>query len=534
MSDNTVFRGVRMALAALLAGAVLFGCAPVTGEAPGVSGGTAPTPTGPPPQSVCGFSLSDLAGWRGYLDLARVDPTASAKFVSYVRTGNALFASWGGMDAAQVSEILAGTPTDAPGVIRQQLVVLGLNVASGRLNRGSLVSTTSGAVTVGELISGLEQALADGDPATGLIAASQALLAGAPLEQVCARVVTVANNDTIIERWWTPAGASQRTVAQLSQVPGEPLAVTALHHSPDFRYAIVQTHGHDAGGPLLLLDLASGEMSNLNQRAGLTVSASGGPSPLDDQELWQVIGWHPDGRHLMVTAEGQDAVLWVDVVAGTYERIALPDGGGTVSSDRGITLRPDGAAFAYVDGEGTGLWLYDMGSGQTTRLLGPRASGAYLEYPTYSPDGSTIALLVQSGEPMGSQYALEALDPATGALTLIAQGDLGLAAPLWSEDGQWLAYSRGSGNAVDSRAAPDALERFSFVWAVNVTTQDTRLVATSGANVCQEAWGVSSSSLAYAVGGGLTTTPAEDTTRSWQGAGGLSSIAVSGSAFFLP
>ncbi|MHB0874844.1 MAG: hypothetical protein ACYC5O_02245 [Anaerolineae bacterium] len=513
-------------------------CAPVPEVTPGVGiveGGTpVATPTQAPPAGVCGLTPYDLSGWRGYLDLAKVDPTASTTYASYVRAGQALFPSWSDVDAAAVAAILTDDPADLAAEARRELAVLGLNVVSGRLNRATEIDADCGAGTVGALITALEQALATGQPTETLVADSQALTQGSSiLAEVCLRLVTSEGGGAIIETTWTGQGFTRRQVAQLPQSADSATQIAGLHPSPDYRYAVVETAGHDAGGPLQLLDLTTGDIVDLNRQLGLAIATSGAASALDSQEVWQVIGWHPDGSHLLVTAEGQEAVYWLDIGAGTYERIALPDGPAVICSERSIGLRQDGGAFVYVDSSGGRLRLFDLATREASVLLGPLDSSASIEFPRFSPDGASIAVLVGS-DGQGAEYTLELLDPATGTTSIVAQGDLGLAPPLWSHDGQWLAYSRGGGSTTEVPTAPDAAERFRFLWAFSPASQATRLLATVGSDIRQVAWAPNCNLLAYSVeGASIGFCPFGEQSPLWQ-AGDPIATSVSDAAFFIP
>ena len=163
--------------------------------------------------------------------------------------------------------------------------------------------------------------------------------------------------------------------------------MAVLHPAPDYATIAIDSTVGECGGPLFLLDVASGAVTNLNQAVGLTLSASAGPSAADEEENWQVIGWHPDASHLLVTAEGQSAVYWVDIAAKSFERIELCAGGACIAGHRVVDIMPDGSGFIYIGDDGDRLLGYSFASGAVTTLLDLAAEGTRLDFPRISPAG---------------------------------------------------------------------------------------------------------------------------------------------------
>ena len=149
--------------------------------------------------------------------------------------------------------------------------------------------------------------------------------------------------------------------------------------------------------------------------------------------------WSPDGTTLAVNAAGPDlsprsTAVWktrIEVLpaAGGSPR-ALPTGAGGVAD---FTWSPRGIAYQAQGGR---IWLIaDDGSKPTALTNGlPGATG--FGSPTFSPDGSHLALGA------GRYYQLWMLDVDRRKLHLItnhAYNEYGFA---WSPDGRRLAYGR--------------------------------------------------------------------------------------------
>ena len=110
-------------------------------------------------------------------------------------------------------------------------------------------------------------------------------------------------------------------------------------------------------------------------------------------------------------------------------------------------ISPDGERIVYTrgwvdkinDSRKSSLWIMNADGTRARALL--EGGGA-----RWSPDGTRI-LFVASGEPSGSQIFVRWMDDE-GAVTQITRLENGPSSPLWSPDGEWIAFTA----RVDDRA----------------------------------------------------------------------------------
>jgi len=120
--------------------------------------------------------------------------------------------------------------------------------------------------------------------------------------------------------------------------------------------------------------------------------------------------------------------------------------GGGAGGGMTVQLSPVGTRFVFVGLDPSGgqsLNSVDLVTGSTT-ILGilPSESGLLL-YPRFSPDGSQLAYLVQSGHPTtGLTYSINLYSFEKASERVLVDGNLGQSVPVWSPDGDYIAFTR--------------------------------------------------------------------------------------------
>lgn len=333
----------------------------------------------------------------------------------------------------------------APDPAQAELAALRLNVASGRLNRATGIELAGLAEvrTVGELIDRLESGRPGEPVAPELIRAGQQVQAGQGIVQpVCGRVMFTRFNSQPGETAWTGQGilaSPQKSPPPSGQ--SEPIKDTGVV-SPDGRLAAFTSLAGESGGPVFLLDLRTGQSTNLIE--AINQHIKGSQAPLQPDLWWEIAGWFPDSRRLLLSPADLSAAFLVDLNDFSYRVYGFAGGG--MGGSRLVQLAPDGTRFVYIgldpDG-GQSLNAYDLSSGAVSTLGTLPPGAGLLQYPRFSPDGSRLAYLVQVGHPTsGLSYAINLFSFSGGGDQVLVQGNLGQSVPVWSPDGQSIAFTR--------------------------------------------------------------------------------------------
>lgn len=156
--------------------------------------------------------------------------------------------------------------------------------------------------------------------------------------------------------------------------------------------------------------------------------------------------WSPNGRYIAFYAYTQDSFsIWIMSPDGT-DREQLT---GNTDDARYPSFSPDGQTLYYssdADG-GYGIWALDLTDRESRKLIDASETGYFIPqsprfsgsgnavYPTVSPDGNTLAFVID-----GPENQLVVRDIDGGPIRTIYTADL-LGAPLWTAEGDALTIA---------------------------------------------------------------------------------------------
>jgi Tol biopolymer transport system component len=445
--------------------------------------------------------------------------------------GAALFLQENAQDA-----LMESTPAQS------ELAALTMNVASGRLNRetGIEIAGLPDLHTVGELMNQLEGTAAGEETLPALIQASQQVQLGNGITQpVCARLLVTQMDNQPAAILWSNAGIQAdvpRAAAMIdngSAVPG-PVKDSGIA-SPDGKKAAFTSLQPETGGPVFLLDLETGEWTNLIR--AINARIKGSRPALPEDLWWEIAGWLPDNQRLMLAPADLSSVYLVDTSNYSYQTYVFDGGLGGASA---VQLSPDGSRFVYFGLDPSGgqsLNTVDLKSGQTAILGVLPAEEGFMLYPRFSPDGLYLAFLVQIGHPLsGMTYSINLYSFADGSERILVQGNLGPTVPVWSPDGKHIAFTRKELDEPDI-VIPDQIPppMRGNIWMVSV--QDSALTQLTFINgwARSPAWDFDAQTLAFVTHDGqVGLVNIDQPGKIWRAADISTSNPLVTSAFFVP
>jgi len=392
-----------------------------------------PIPTSAPPPNPyppiawdplppCKNEPWDSVQWLQYLTQNGTEPAAKqALSTLFLRQIHPLSAALQGTDMAGLLDLLATKDSDPDEVkvLRRDVASVWLNVIGGHLHRITelALADVPEAKTVRDLLNQVEGEIAKNSSPKSVQAGLSQLLSGKGItKSVCAQMLTSRRGNKIEQALWTEDGITQ---SEIWKRPSNSSWITyRLSTSPDYRNIAIESFGNETGGPIFLLNLASGNLRNLISELGHTFKAEVPKEGLsyDQSYPWEVIGWHPDGHHLLIGVKDSGEVIWINLQNNTYRFIVPAIGSGLSGSEEEMDLARDGSGFAYINrGHDSDtqqqLNFYDLSSNQITTLFTIPKSEGDLYYPRFSPSDDSIAYLVESGHPStGMRYSIRLFD----------------------------------------------------------------------------------------------------------------------------
>lgn len=177
-----------------------------------------------------------------------------------------------------------------------------------------------------------------------------------------------------------------------------------------------------------------------------TALARGGSSgSLESIDFFEsTMSWTRDGRTLafVSSAGDKDVIHLIDAQTGkSQKKLSWPE-----MSIISAAVSPDGerVVFSGMKNGQRDLYMASTATGQMRALT--RDIHAYL-HPAWSPDGTRLALATDAGEPTDAReldfrgYRLALMDPQDGSLKLLTGGSYHDINPVWSPDGEQLAFT---------------------------------------------------------------------------------------------
>ncbi len=241
-----------------------------------------------------------------------------------------------------------------------------------------------------------------------------------------------------------------------------------LHPSPDGRRVVLSWVYGEGGTFISILNVKDGTLTSLfGERAAVDPRA-------------EFLDWSPEGDRLLVLGGIDNPDLggraWlVDPETGRYTPVDISQ----VGDARQITsasFSPDGQAIVYAKSDcyqcGSEIWRISVGRQEEKQLLW-QDPVLRVEDVLWSPDGRYIAFTQwrETGEfAVGELWIMNPQGGARRLLSPVTTGYYKHFTPVWSPDGQSIAFVLGEASRPEGQAAGPSLN----VYLVDVSTGEVR------------------------------------------------------------
>ncbi len=194
---------------------------------------------------------------------------------------------------------------------------------------------------------------------------------------------------------------------------------------------VAYLRGFDGRTDVWVLDLEGGTSLQLTDAV-----TPQGPDPFQRQAY--SLGWTPDGSQLVVATSAEGKLYAFPASGGPGKRISEAAG-----NHHTPAVSPDGKWVAFIAerGEDVDIFLSSI-DGRETRVLTDPDSDDFYALPRWSPDGKSLLFVRWPHYDMPwDETAIGVIDIARGEVKTLASGErVANGGPVWSPDGQWIAF----------------------------------------------------------------------------------------------
>ncbi len=443
----------------------------------------------------------------------------------------------GNITSEEFNTILQSASTSPSDLGKKKLLVLLLNVVTGRMSRYTEIAipTAPDIKTVDDLLTQLEGSFAGKAVPQPYIDAALSLETGSGISQsVCAKLLITKVGNNIKSARWT-GNKIQKENITINQIASIRKVLFNGVPSPNGRWMAFTSGGFDINGPIFLVNMKSGELINLIREVNNKLPED---EKLNENIEWDVVGWFPDSQQIMLGVDLR-AVFIIDISSYKLQAIALVNSE-RIGGNQNTTLSPDGKSFVYIGNDikagQEALFSYDLQSNKTTRLLSLSIKDGILNYPRYSPDGKFISYIIEKGHPLtGVTYAINLYSFDTQSATTLIEGNLGSSIPTWSPDGQYLAFLKKEPDVpdiVNPDQVPDRVQ--ANLWVVSKDKQMKQVTIIHG-QILEPAWLGDGKFIAFLTHNGqIGLANIDQPGKMWQVDSASNSFPLLSSAVFIP